>query len=137
MARLAPPLATPLGRGTTLNEIRASGYWIIGGSSLVARHVSKCVVCRRVTSDTQGKKMADLPKDRLEPSPPFTYAAVDFFGPFYIKEGRNKPKRYGVLFTCMVSRAVHLETANSLETDSFLNAYNTVALLDGEDQLVS
>ena len=111
------------GRGITLNEIRASGYWIVGGSSLVARHVFKCVVCRRVRSETQGQKMADLPQDRLEPSPPFTYAAVDFFGPFYVKEGRKELKRYGVLFTCMVSRAVHLETANSLDTNSFLCAY--------------
>lgn len=91
------------GRGITLNEIKASGYWILGGSSLVARHVSKRVVCRRIRSDTQSIKMADLPQDRLEPSPPFTYAAVDFFGPFYVKEGHKELKRYGVLFTCMVS----------------------------------
>lgn len=111
------------GRGITLNEIRASGYWILGGSSLVARHVSKCVVCRRVRGNTQSQRMADLPQDRLEPSPPFTYAAVDFFGPFFIKEGRKELKRCGVLFTCMVSRAAHLETANSLDTTSFLKAY--------------
>ena len=67
--------------------------------------------------------MADLPADRLEENPPFTYSAVDYFGPFYIKEGRRELRRYGVLFTCMSSRAVHLERAASLTTDSLLSAY--------------
>ena len=31
-------------------------------------------------------------------------------------------KRYGVLFTCLASRAIHLETSTSLETDAFINA---------------
>jgi len=66
--------------------------------------------------------MADLPKERLTPAPPFTYCGVDYFGPFRIKEGRKELKRYGVLFTCLSSRAVHIEAANSLETNSFLNA---------------
>lgn len=39
-----------------------------------------------------------------------------------IKEGRKELKRYGCLFTCLASRAVHIETANSLETDSFIQA---------------
>ena len=67
--------------------------------------------------------MANLPEDRLEPAPPFTFCAVDYFGPWHIKEGRREVKRYGVLFTCLASRAVHLEVASSLSTDSFLNAY--------------
>jgi len=66
--------------------------------------------------------MSDLPEDRLESTPPFTYCAVDYFGPFVVKESRKELKRYGVLFTCMASRAIHLEIANSLETDSFINA---------------
>ena len=66
--------------------------------------------------------MADLPKDRLTPVPPFTYIGVDYFAPFYTKQGRKEHKRYRALFTYLVSRAVHIEIANSLETDSFLNA---------------
>lgn len=65
--------------------------------------------------------MADLPSDRLEPAPPFTFCAVNYFGPWYIKEGRKELKRYGVIFTCLASRAVHLEVAKTLETDSFIN----------------
>ena len=57
------------------------------------------------------QKMANLPEDRVRASPPFTYRAVDYFGPFYIKEGQRKLKRYWVLFTCIASRAIHLETA--------------------------
>ncbi|KAK3748971.1 hypothetical protein QZH41_006839 [Actinostola sp. cb2023] len=111
------------GRGITHNEIKSSGFWIIGGSSTIAHHISKCVTCRKLRGTTEQQKMADLPSDRLEPAPPFTYAAVDYFGPWIIKEGRRELKRYGALFTCMSSRAIHIEVSNSLETDSFLNAY--------------
>ena len=45
------------------------------------------------------------------------------FGPFYIKAGRSQKKRWGVLFTCLASRAVHIEVAPDMTTNSFINAY--------------
>ena len=110
------------GRSFTLNEVRSNGYWIVGGTSAVGSYVSSCVTCRKLRGALQEQKMADLPEDRLEPAPPFSNCAVDYFGPWLIKEGRKQVKRYGVLFTCMASRAIHLETPCSLETDSFINA---------------
>lgn len=68
--------------------------------------------------------MSDLPADRTEQVLPFTYSAVDYFRLWYIKEGRQEMKFYGGLFTCIYSQAIHLETAASLSTDSFLNAYH-------------
>ena len=47
---------------------------------------------------------------------------MDVFGPFFIKEGCKSLKRYGLIFTCLAPRAVHLETLNSMESDSFISA---------------
>ncbi len=63
--------------------------------------------------------MADLPSDRVTANdPPFTSVGVDYFGPAQVKQGRSHVKRYGCIFTCMDTRAVHIEMAHSLNTDS-------------------
>ena len=61
--------------------------------------------------------MADLPKDRFQEATPFTYCAVDMFGPFKIKVKRSESKRYGAMFTCLASRTVHIEVSHSMITD--------------------
>ena len=108
------------GRGITLSELR-SQYWILSVNSVVRHFISKCVVCRRLRGTIGEQKMADLPRERITSSPPFPYSGVDYFGPFYIKQGPKDVKRYGVLLTCIASRAVHIRTADSLEMDSFIN----------------
>ena len=67
--------------------------------------------------------MADLPSQRTDSSsPPFTYVGADYFGPIMVKNKGKVEKRYGCLFTCLVTRAVHLEVSRSLDVDSFLLA---------------
>ena len=108
------------GGGITINQICSSGFWVINCNSVVKSFVSTCVACRHLRGKFQQQKMANLPKDRMCDGPPFTYCGVDLFGPFFVKEGRKEMKRYGTLFTCLSSRAVHINKSNSLSTDSFI-----------------
>ena len=74
--------------------------------------------------------MAPLPLSRLKTSlRAFARTSVDYGGPFTTIQGRGKrrQKRDLCLFTCLATRAVHLEMAFSLDTDSFLNAFYRMA----------
>ena len=66
--------------------------------------------------------MAPLPAERLTlDTPAFTWVGLDYFGPFFVRHGRSNNKRYGVIFTCLGTRAVHIEIVFSLDT-SFIMA---------------
>ena len=68
------------GRGFTLNKIRSNGYWIIGCSGAVSSFIKNCVTCQRLRAKVQEQKMADLPKERVEPSPPLPIAVSTCLG---------------------------------------------------------
>ena len=81
--------------------------------------------------------MANLPKERLQADyPPFTRIGIDFFGPFEVKLGRSVVKRYGVIFTCLSIRAIHLELAHSLDTDSCINALRRFIARRGKPETI-
>ena len=110
------------GRNHMLSRLRQH-YWIPAAGVAIRKIISRCVICRRQHGTAGQQQMADLPSDRVSAGePPFTYVGVDYFGPFDIKRGRSLVKRYGVIFTCLTIRAVHIEVASSLDTDSFINA---------------
>ena len=63
-----------------------------------------------------------LAKRKTFQEPPFPYCGFDMFCPILLKEGCKEMKRYGCLFTCLSSRAIHIESTNSLSTDAFIQA---------------
>ena len=79
----------------------------------------RCVTCRKRRAETISPMMADLPRERLAfKEPPFTNTGVDYFGPFYVSVKRSTEKRWGFLFTCLTTRAVHFEVVPSMDTSS-------------------
>ena len=122
-----------LGTAATIDKIR-SNYWIIGVTKMVKSLIGKCVPCRRARKKLYSQVMSPLPVERIKPSPPFAFVAVDMFGPFTIKgevQKRTRGKCYGVLFTCMSCRAVYVDVAKDYSTDAFMQVIRRFASIRG------
>ncbi|KRX13086.1 Pol polyprotein, partial [Trichinella nelsoni] len=112
------------GVNQTLVTIRTK-FWIIRARNAVKKIIRSCPVCRRVDAQPYRLRMGDLPADRVTETQPFIHTGVDFAGPLFIRpdvQGRNVRvnKAYVCIFTCMTTRAVHLELLREQTTDSFL-----------------
>ena len=109
------------GVAQTLANLR-SKYWLVHGRQEVRRILHGCRTCRRLTPMNQ--KMAPLPPLRVAESLPFMYVGTDFAGPLYVKaEDGNTKKAYIIIFSCMTTRAVHLELTEDMTTIEFLKAF--------------
>ena len=109
-----------------LSNLRSS-YWIVHGLLSVKAVRRSCIVCQRKVAKPAEQIMGQLPDARSVGSlKPFTHAAVDYAGPFLTRQGRGRAqqKRYLCLFTCLETRACHLEMSFSLDTESFLMAFS-------------
>ncbi|XP_055605119.1 uncharacterized protein LOC129753329 [Uranotaenia lowii] len=113
---------------TVINELRQQ-YQIPMLRRVCDRVRRKCQACKIVKANPQPPLMADLPFARLAAyCRPFSYVGVDYFGPLNVVVGRRVEKRWGVLLTCLVVRAVHIEIAHSLNTSSCIMAlHNFIA----------
>ncbi|XP_058128532.1 uncharacterized protein LOC131292812 [Anopheles ziemanni] len=107
---------------TAINEIRAK-YYIPRLMTEYKRVLKSCQHCKNRDAKPVAPVMGSIPKERLAISQqPFTYTGLDYFGPMYVTVGRHEEKRWGVIFTCLTTRAVHLEVARSLTADSCILA---------------
>ena len=81
--------------------------------------VSRCITYCKRKAETLAPMMSDLPRERLAyREPPFRNTGNDYFGPFYVSVKRSTEKRWGFLFTCLTTRAVHFEVVPSMDTSS-------------------
>lgn len=84
--------------------------WIVGAKKIINSVMHKWVTA-----------------DRVAPSPPINIVGVDVFGLWNIvacrtRDGLAHSKRGVVLFSCLTSRAVHIEIIEELSSLAFINA---------------
>lgn len=118
-------------------------FWILRMRQAVRKVVDACVTCLRFHQRPNDQLMADLPVCRVTQSEPFSRTGIDFAGPFRIKAKAGRPpskrnvyrtkaeirasdtmlKAWITVFTCMATRAIHLDVIVGLSTEEFMAAF--------------
>jgi hypothetical protein len=119
---------------TTIADGREKA-WIISARDSLYKVTKNCSTCEIKNAVARIPEIADLHEARQHfDAPPFTHVGVDCFGPISVRQGRSTVKRWGVIFTCLTFRAVHLELINEMSTDKMLMAIRRMMLSKGKIQ---
>ena len=122
---------------TTLGELR-SRFWVPKGRQVVKKVLRECVTCKRQQGKPFGAPpVAALPEFRVREAAPFSKVGVDFAGPVYVKSTDGEMvKSYIALFTCCVTRAVHLDLVADLTAPTFLRCLRKFTARRGTPSLI-
>ncbi|XP_036344687.1 uncharacterized protein LOC118753918 [Rhagoletis pomonella] len=105
---------------TIVAELRRK-YWIPHIREEVRRAAKRCFQCQKERAKPDLPQMGQLPSDLQTPFiRPFSYVGLDYMGPFLVVNGRRTENRWIALFTWLTMRAVHLEIAKDLTTNTCL-----------------
>ena len=109
----------------TLTELR-SKFWLARGRQVVKKLLHSCVTCRRHEGKPyQAPPPPPLPEFSVTTAPAFTFTGLDYAGPLYVKGAKKKTeeKVWICLYTCCVTRAVHLDIVPDLTAEAFLRSF--------------
>ena len=108
----------------TMSHVR-SLFWIPHLRRLSKPVIRNCYGCRKFRSlPYHSPKPGPLPKDRTEKCFPFEVIGTDYAGPIYYKTKKTSElEAYILLFSCSVTRAVHIELVSSLTTTEFIKSF--------------
>ena len=112
-----------VGVNSTLTAIRQN-YWVPSTRQLIRKLLRHCVICRK----TEGRsyQTPDPPpfvRCRVQETQPFEVTGVNFTSSLYVRDIGKESKVYVCLFTCAMTRAVHLEIVTNLTTENFMEAF--------------
>ncbi|XP_068250784.1 uncharacterized protein [Palaemon carinicauda] len=126
-----------MGVNATVASVREE-FWIAQLRQLVKSVLHHCVICKKA----QGKPyrtniMPPLPEFRVQRKQPFSVTGVDYTGALWIKEGKQNPEKvYVILFTCPITRGIHLEVVGNQSDDSLLMAFRKFSSRKGFPSLM-
>ena len=117
----------------TLTEVRQR-YWVVRGRSLIRAIIHRCTTCKKHEgAPFDSPPPPPLPEFRIKEDPAFTYTGVDFAGPLFVRNvsSSGSSKVWICLFTCLVTRAIHLDIVSDLSTTTFIRCLKRFAARRG------
>ena len=119
------------GTSQTLSQVRVK-YWILQGRATVKTVLRNCITCRKHEGGPyQTPVMPSLPKTRVTEACPFSRTGLDYMGPIYVKTNEGTRKSWECLFTCLVTRAIHLELMRNMSAEEFLLGFRRFTAVRG------
>jgi hypothetical protein len=120
------------GRNAMTNWTR-SEYWVINPSKLAAKVKRKCEICTNYYSKPFSTVPSGLPEKRFSPAYPFQHIGLDYVSVRFERKKNTiqgkimDQEKYIIicLFTCMVTRAVHLEYAENYSKEEFARVFQS------------
>ena len=108
-----------VGSEWTLTMLRRK-CWIVAACSLLQNVRCTCVTCLQFNkSPKQPNIIGKLPSECLVAEPVcFINTGIDLFSPFLVTQHRTSMIQWGVIFSCVSARVIHLEVVQSMYTDS-------------------
>ena len=128
------------GVANTLHRLREE-FLVLKARKLTGEVLNSCQTCKIFNSKHACLPMAQIPENRLENAPCFTHSAVDFAGPIKYKNDDNRiSKSYLLIWTCLVTRGVHIELTKDTSTvevlgglQKFINRFPAVKTITSDN----
>ncbi|EFP09743.1 hypothetical protein CRE_21846 [Caenorhabditis remanei] len=104
-------------------------YWILTDKQLADSVCRSCVPCQKVNNKPFAYPFARrIPRFRTTPSVPFQHVGLDYMGPlsYRLDDGISLGKAYVLVYTCLVTRATHLELIPDGTAETYVQGLKNV-----------
>ena len=113
-----------------LLSVMREHFKILKSKREIKRIINTCLTKRCTKAQPLGQQMGPLPTQRMDQLECFAHCSTDLFGPMYVKHTckwekcvhPKETKVWGCIFTCLQSRAIHLEIVDNLSAEEFILA---------------
>ena len=124
------------GVGLIMSKVREE-HWIPKLRALAKKVLSHCYGCKRFhTTPEPSSPQGNLPKERTEGETPFDVVGVDYAGPIYYQSKKDEKKSYILVYTCSLTRGLHLELLPDLSCEEFLASFKRFVAVRGRPRKI-